>query len=109
MPIAAALFLSACSSAPTKTTVVEVKKPAPKLGMAVMGTDGRADIKRTVDSLISYCEDWATAYQKRLGKDYVEAYDECIGLTAKMMRDRSVKVIEKAERMGEFPFVDGIN
>ena len=53
-----------------------------------MGSDGRADIQRTVDNLIDYCEDWAKN-QSRLGKDYVEAYDECIGLTAKMMRDRS--------------------
>jgi hypothetical protein len=106
IPVFAVVMLSACSSAP-KQAVQAAPKPVPQVGMAVMGSDGRADIQRTVDNLIDYCEDWAKAYQSRLGKDYVEAYDECIGLTAKMMRDRSKRLIENAERMGEFPFVGG--
>lgn len=93
--------LAGCSAStpPPKSEVSQQKTKT----MVVFGQDGRADVKMTVDSLISYCDEWANVYEMRLGKVYNEGYSECIDLTTKMINDRS-NAVKKESMSKNFPF-----
>jgi uncharacterized lipoprotein YmbA len=96
-----ALSVVGCAS-PKPPPVVQ--KPVVK-DMAVRGHDGRANVRMTVDKLVDYCDDWAKVYESRLGKQYEDGYNECVELTAQMMRDQAKVKVSKSKGMGEFPFV----
>jgi hypothetical protein len=107
LSIVCVVGLTACASPqPAPVPVpVQVKPVQNSHEMAVVGSDGRADVRMTVDKLVDYCQDWAKAYERRLGKDYIKAYDECVDLTAQMMRDQADKLMEESKAADAFPFV----
>jgi hypothetical protein len=103
LSIVCVVGLAGCAS--PKTKPVQVLPVQSSHEMAVVGSDGRANVRRTVDKLVDYCQDWAKAYEQRLGKDYIKAYDECVDLTAQMMRDQAKKVVAENKAADRFPFV----
>ncbi len=94
----AMLGLAGCASKPEPVVVKKVE-PVVKT-MAERGRDGRTDVRRTVENIVDYCDEWAEAYEARLGKKHEDGYNECVSLTAEMMR-------KSAEEKGKHKQADG--
>tara|TARA_B100000749_G_C18442140_1_gene472700 strand:- start:1314 stop:1649 length:336 start_codon:yes stop_codon:yes gene_type:complete len=98
----ATLTITGCASnkqaqvATVKQQQVDVQATAKK---------ARLDVKETVSNLLDYCEKWASAYEANLGKDPVEAFEECVQLTADNMTNQAKERIEgKSSNPADFPF-----
>lgn len=103
LSVVAVLGLAGCASKPAP--VVQKVEPVVQKSstMAERGRDGRTDVRRTVDNIVDYCDEWAKAYELRLGKKHEDGYNECVALTAEMMR-KSAEEKGKRKQGDGYPF-----
>lgn len=102
MLLAASAVLAGCASsqpAQVKSVQAETKK------VAVASKQARLDVRKTVSSLLDYCEKWASAYEANLGKDPVEAFNECVELTSdNMLKQAKSRTKASLSNPVDFPF-----
>ena len=106
LSVSTLVVLAGCASKPEPVAVKTEPVVVKKHDMAERGFDGRTDVRRTVDNIVEYCDEWAKAYEARLGKKHEDGYHECVALTAEMMRKSAVEKGKRPSSGGSFPFVE---